>query len=226
MVKLEDCLILNDYPEIFKGGQKLGVIFDNLCLAYITGYIFYFLTVHLKAEKDKRNYNERLGIITNRILTSTDILVSTIVNQNIKSSKLEYSRKNIFYSCPKINIYEKGVISWIDGTEGNWLDFLYHYMKDIQSDMRTLNGMIMYLEPEHSKLLGRIEDAGFLKQIQASYYTPSWIPDQTLSIFATSIVLYMNLIEDLRQYTNENLKDYLHHTSESIGYRYSQTQEN
>lgn len=53
--------ILDDIPELFAQGYKIGVIISNLSLAYIAGFIFYILTVHLKSESDKRKYNEAIG---------------------------------------------------------------------------------------------------------------------------------------------------------------------
>lgn len=47
--------LLIDIPELFNGGYKLGQIIYKLCLSYISAFIFYFLVVHIKQQKDKEN---------------------------------------------------------------------------------------------------------------------------------------------------------------------------
>ena len=49
--------LLNDIPELFKWGNEFGDVYTRLCLAYVSSYIFYFLVVHIKKEKDKENIN-------------------------------------------------------------------------------------------------------------------------------------------------------------------------
>lgn len=45
--------ILADIPEWFPKASVLGVLARNICFAYITGFIFYFLNTHLSAHKTK-----------------------------------------------------------------------------------------------------------------------------------------------------------------------------
>ncbi len=46
---------LMNVPEIIPIGAELGNIIYRLSFAYITSFIFYFLVVHIKNEKDKEN---------------------------------------------------------------------------------------------------------------------------------------------------------------------------
>jgi hypothetical protein len=209
--------VFDDIPEIFKGGHKLGIIFENLSLSYIAGFIFYFLTIHLKAEKDKRNYNERIGYLTFDIITSSDNMTSDIVSYG-QSGRIDYREDLIFDACSRIDVFKKEAINWIDGTKGDWLDFLYSYMQDTKSDIKALNDRLIYLEPEHSKLIGRIEDSIFLKKINAIYHNRAIITNGNLSIFSTDIMMYMNLMNDLKKYADNNLSAYRHLTGSSIGY--------
>ena len=48
-------VLLRDIPEIIPKGAEIGEVFYRLSLSYIASYIFYFVVVHLKAEKDKKN---------------------------------------------------------------------------------------------------------------------------------------------------------------------------
>ena len=46
-------LWLNSVPEWFPFGAELGALYYKICLAFITGLIFYFINVHLVAESNK-----------------------------------------------------------------------------------------------------------------------------------------------------------------------------
>jgi hypothetical protein len=210
--------VFSDTPEIFNGGYKLGVIIENLSLSYIAGFIFYFLTVHIKEQKDKRHYGEIVGRLTSNIISGADYMVGEIINYK-RENKVGYDQTLIYNACCSINPANKDAINWVDGTTGDWLDYLYHYFLEVKSNIKDLNDRLIYLEPEHSKLIARIEDSLLLKQINAIYHTPSMISNNNLAIFSTSIINYMNLIDDLEKYTNKNLSHYKGITAESVGYR-------
>jgi hypothetical protein len=211
--------ILSNIPEFFNGGYKLGVIFSNLSLSYIAGFIFYFLTVHLKTEKDKRKYNEVIGRLSYQIIVSTDNMINSIINHG-SGERHTYNEKLIYEACSKIEVFKSDApLHWADNTQGNWIEFLHNYSSEIDKTIKKLNDRIIFIEPKHSTLLARIEDAMLLKQINGIFNYPNIIPNKDLTIFATSIKLYMNLIEDLRIYNDKYLKDYKDLKGESIGYR-------
>ena len=53
---------LSTFPEIFTGANKIGEFFSKLCIAYTTSFIFYFIVVHIKTERDKENVGEYVAI--------------------------------------------------------------------------------------------------------------------------------------------------------------------
>lgn len=212
--------VLDEIPELFEGGYKLGVIIRNLSLAFIAGFIFYFLTIHIKSENDKRKYNEVIGQISHDIVIHTDNMVTGIINHKNPKERKKYNSNLLHESCREINAFKKNApIHWADDTQGNWLDYLYYYMTDVNKDIKRLNDRLICMEPEHSTLVARIENSLLLSQINSIYNNPVIAEIGNLSLFATSIELYLNLINDLRDYIDENLKDFKSITSESIGYK-------
>ncbi len=50
-------VFLFDIPEVVSWCSEFGEVFYKLCLSIMASYIFYFIVVHLKSEKDKENIN-------------------------------------------------------------------------------------------------------------------------------------------------------------------------
>ncbi len=59
---------LKNIPELFNGGGKIGDIIYKLCLSYISAFIFYFLVVHIKTQRDKANLYKYVTQKVDRII--------------------------------------------------------------------------------------------------------------------------------------------------------------
>ena len=71
-------LWLRNYPELFHGAGKVGDFFSRLSLSYISAFIFYFLVVHIKSQKDKENINEFVGHEVYQIITCGHLLIQPL----------------------------------------------------------------------------------------------------------------------------------------------------
>jgi len=202
--------VFNDGYEIFKRSRKLGIIIENLSLSIIAGFIFYFLTVHLKTENDKRNYNEKIGRLTFDIITETHNLTVTILSNDKKNNDWNFN-DSLYNACSNIHTLDKGVITWSDGTEGNWLEFLHNYSENIKKNIKSLTDRLQYLESRHSTLIGRIEDSPFLSQIsfavQMIHSKQNFIKYgmDNLSFLSIQLKLHLQLVKDLEDYANKEL---------------------
>lgn len=95
--------LLIDIPEKFAGGYKLGQFIYKLCLSYISAFIFYFLVVHIKQQKDKENLYPYLAKKVYKVIKSALELISelakvsntTITNKYPTTSELDSMCKNI-----------------------------------------------------------------------------------------------------------------------------------
>jgi hypothetical protein len=58
-----------DVPEIFNGASKLGDIFYKLSFTYIGAYIFYFLNIYIKTQKDLNKVNYFIGRFVSNIIS-------------------------------------------------------------------------------------------------------------------------------------------------------------
>ncbi len=54
--------ILDDVPEIFDGGYKIGRIIVQLCLAIVASYIFYLIVVHIPKEQEREHLRELIAM--------------------------------------------------------------------------------------------------------------------------------------------------------------------
>lgn len=58
---------LSKIPEAFKYGSEIGKIIYDISIGYVVSYIFFFLVVFLKDERDRNNINHRASISLSKI---------------------------------------------------------------------------------------------------------------------------------------------------------------
>jgi hypothetical protein len=66
-------ILLNDFLlsqtiEVFKFGSELGKLLSNLSLAYISSFIFYYVVVVMKENRDKKNIYLTVCNLTNQLV--------------------------------------------------------------------------------------------------------------------------------------------------------------
>jgi len=59
---------MSKIPEIFPYGSESGKFIYDISIAYIVSYIFFYLVVFLKEEKDRQNVNYRASLQTTFIV--------------------------------------------------------------------------------------------------------------------------------------------------------------
>ena len=83
-------LLLRNYPPIFHNASKVGDFFSKLSVAYISAFIFYFIVIHIKSEKDKENINEFVGHKVYQIVTCGHLLIKPLQQKFDKNATFKY----------------------------------------------------------------------------------------------------------------------------------------
>ncbi len=98
---------LSSIPEIFPWGNEFGKVYFKICISIISSYVFYFIVVHIKAVRDKRNINvfveKEIKLIMKNHKLFQEIQDKEIYGEYIKSTVIfEISQiiKNIFAVMP------------------------------------------------------------------------------------------------------------------------------
>jgi len=186
-------------------------------MSYISVFIFYFIVVHIKNEKDRENINEYLGLKVSDILTSAHLFIQPILQ--IENKKASFDSLDVRHLHKLLSTIDRsGKVSHysINGEEATWMDW-WEYLKD--STFKSLKEIYIryyHVDSELIKLLTRIENSLFFSQWDLLYYNQH---DLTFGLYSTQIKMYLIHIEALQEYHDKNLTGYKSITNEFIGYK-------
>lgn len=196
-------------PEIFNGGYKLGQIIYKLCMSYISAFIFYFLVVHLKQQKDKENLYSYIAQKVYIIISCAESLILELA----KSSKIvlvnQYpSDAELAIICKSINPNDKAplLLGGI-GNYANWVQY-FDYQRNRSSDYtKKVLEKMPYLETELIIILDSIEDCTHFMETKFLIKKMT-LYNQDLIFFESSLSEYFNLVKKLEEYAGKKLYKY------------------
>ncbi len=216
------------YPELFKGANKLGQLFSKLSVSYMAAFIFYFIVVHIKNEKDKENINEYVGQKVYSILTSAHLFIQPflqIENRNASFSDLDLKKLRSLLASIKREAKDAPFSFEGETENGTWLDW-WEYLKE--STFKSLKEIFVrynHIDTKLIKILTRIENSAFFSQWPMLYKNQH---DTTFALYQVQIEMYLVHIQELQEYADKHLSSYKNRTSEFMGYKpktYSETPE-
>lgn len=207
----------NSIPELFAGANKLGQLSSKLSISYISGFIFYFIVVHIKAERDKENINEWVGYKVHSIITSSHLFFQPFLK--LKDDKLWFSdwdkedRSNLLASIKRIDNRAPYII---DDKNGTWLQWWEYLKSSVFDSFKEIYLRYNHVDTELIKILTRLENCMFFSQWEMLYYVDY---DPTFKMYDTQIKTYLTHLKDLENYADKNLGKYKTQTSEFMGYK-------
>jgi hypothetical protein len=208
-------LLLKRYNELFDGGYEIGQFFSNLSISYISAFIFYFIVVHIKSQKDKENVNEWVGHKVYSIITSAHLFIQPLQQlenkkaryEELKESDLSKLLRSVVRTAPQAPYI-------INDNRASWLEWYEYLKKSTEKSIKEIFVRYLHLDTELIKLLSRIENSLFFYQWDLLY---SLEHDVTFGIYEFQIKTYMKLIKELEEYADNNFKEFKYRTSEFIG---------
>ncbi len=207
IIFLIDFWLINT-PELFTGGAKIGQIVYNLCFAYISSFIFYFLVVHIKNQKDKDNLYSYISGKTYVIINQAKELIKNISKAANVTLTEEYPNENELKDiCLSINPNTKAplLLNRIDNF-ANWIQYFNINSIKSKESITRICSKIQYLDSEFIYKLARIEDCGYYFHISSLLTIP--IISSDISFLNSLFADYFELIKDLENYYKKNLKEY------------------
>lgn len=196
---------LVDYQELFKGANKWGQFASKLSISYISAFIFYFIVVHIKSEKDKENINEYVGIRVQDILTSGELFIQPFMQVKDKKARYEDLKMNELRGLlTSINRYAKDSPLSDGQNTQSWIDW-WEYLKDgINESIKEVFNRYNHIDTELIKILTRMENSVFFTQWELL----SFPHDKTFGIYTEQTRMFLKHLNDLKKYSEKNLSQY------------------
>ena len=199
---------LINIPELFKGGEKLGQIVYKLSFSYISAFVFYFLVVHLKNQKDKENLYSYISSNTLMIIRQAKALINeTARSANIQLKATYPDSLELQSICKAINPNSNApLILGRLGNYANWMQYFDYYKRRSNEASNKVLSKVQFLDSALVHKLAEIEDCNHFKDI--TMFANISIQNTDLLAFAPSLAKYFELIIDLEKYYEEKLKGY------------------
>jgi hypothetical protein len=162
-------LFLRDIPELFPKGASIGEAIYRLSLSFIASYIFYFVVIHLKAEKDRKNtsaylYKSITGILVNASNLMRDILKDSATT----SSEEEVTNAVLFEALKKIGpnqtvtekTYEIGI------RNPTWTEYLSYFERRCLAHISEAFEKMSLLDTELIAILGELRHSLLFRHLE------------------------------------------------------------
>lgn len=204
-----------NYIELFPGAFKVGQFFSKLSISYISAFIFYFIVVHIKSEKDKANVNEFVGHKVYSIITCANLFIQPLLQKDNPKAKFEdFDLNNLKKLLRSIDRNSKEAPYLINNENATWLVW-FEYLKNSTFDsINNIFNRYQYVDTNLIKLITRIENSLFFTQWNLLYRFDF---DNTFGLYEFQIRTYLKLINDLKEYADKNLNEYQYIKSEFLG---------
>ncbi|MGI4733771.1 MAG: hypothetical protein ACRYG7_01180, partial [Janthinobacterium lividum] len=208
-------LVFKNYREIFPGASKIGDLLSKLSTSYISSFIFYFIVVHTKSERDKENVNEFIGHNIYSIITCAHLFIQPL--QQVKEEKARFENfdlqqlKRLLYSIKR---NDKKAPLIIDNENATWLQWFEYLKGSIEENLRVIFLRYNHLDSKLIKILSRIEASIFFTQWNLLY---DYGRDDTFAMYEFQIRTFLKHIKDLEEYANKNMKQYQYRSGEFMG---------
>jgi len=158
---------LNNINEIFRGGHILGEIVVNLSLAFIASYIFYFVVVHIKTQKDKTIIHKHVHIKIGIIISDAKILIKEMAKASNYQLISDYpNEKELFEICSKIKLDSNGpMVIGKNNIQANWAQYLDYMKRRTEKHIQEIFLFMQYLDADFVSSLYSIQDNFYYKYI-------------------------------------------------------------
>lgn len=178
---------------------KINSLFDNLCMSYIAGYIFFFLNSYLVEREEKKHVMPYIATNVMSLISNNHTIIHNITGVmkfdfswwlteqefNESLSKLKYDEKVKFY-FPK----------------EDWSFFINKRNKNTIDTIDKLLQSGKYLDEELRNILLVIRSSSFLNDDNYLY------SDITLGKHYKTWLRYFEKVKKLKPYFDNNLKHY------------------
>lgn len=191
--------------------QEVVKIFYNLSLTYIASLIFYFITIHIKEQRNKKIYYNLIIVKIINIIYHTKDFVSLAKNPNqIIPINTYPSKEDIEKIFTNINSNDETNVCYIKDSETFFFTYAQYLRYIITNNSKFIESMytiMQFLDSDFVKLISKIENHPISTGINNRTNPP--LSNGSLDIICDKYYSYMELIKELEEYYNSKIKFYI-----------------
>ena len=196
-------------PEIIQGK---GIKFENLseafCRSFIAAYIFYFLNVYLREKREKKFILPLVAGNVINIIANNHSIIKCLKNDMSLSLKYFPNETEFKELLLKINPTETTTMF---SKNRNWLYLFENRRKSTLAGISKIFSSGRHIDDELRKILLQMQSSLYLKEDFA--FNSDTFEDKDLAKYYNVFFKYFELIEELLNYYNKNLKTYYESTA-------------
>jgi hypothetical protein len=213
IIVILNSFVLNNIPQFIEQGSEIGLIITNLCLAYISSYIFY-LIVNVSREKEiKRTVSATINRSTEKILFHGFYIIDILSIDEKNDRKKNYDRRSSISEseykelCRLVNPnsnsrfnsqigdLEIKILTKIEALHSQCITMV---KKHIEKTFLFLP----YLEDEHIKILNEITDSQLYSLDRTLFFAKT---NSDFRVYENFMFDYLKLILKLEKYYNKSI---------------------
>lgn len=200
--------VFDDIPELFYGGYKIGVLVENLSLAFIASYIFFFIVIHIKLQRDReivyRHVQRKIYLIIND--------AQDVIKEMAKISKTDLmgnfpTKNELLEICSKVNPQSDApLLLSATKSRANWIKYLDYLKQRSDKHILEIYTFIQYLDAKIISQIFSIQDCSHFKAID--FVSKVSITNTDFSDFASGFEDYFNKVNELKNYSEKFFAGY------------------
>ena len=201
-------VFLKNIPEIVSWGSEFGDVYYKLCLSLFASYIFYFIVIHIKLERDKENVNIFISNKVFHILQEYKSQITSIKKETDSLIEKEYlNQSEIETTFQQINPSGEAPLFLSNiKNYANWMQYFSFYKDRTQKTIQKIFVHMPFLDSKLVKILAHIDDCEHFTVIEL--LSNITFGNKDMESFASSFYKYSILCKELEDYGNKKMLKY------------------
>jgi hypothetical protein len=189
-------------PELFRMKSDWREVLQRLCLSYVSSYIFFFVVVHVKKEKDKANIN---SFIAPKILAACSQWRQQLRDVcNAASVVMPEELPDRTFLANVFSKLRPNYLSPLKNTQGdyaNWQEYFWYHKTRVDGFICVVTDKMPFLDAKLVKLLSELSECEHFQYLELLQTTTSNHVD--LSFLADRFHDYCVKSQELETYASK-----------------------
>lgn len=207
-------------PSLVDWGQDFEDLIYRLSFSLIPSYLFYFIVVHQKSNKDKQNLKSVIKGFSENIESEYQYIIKSMIKKafNLKSGDIYIDENGDSLNLDKIRLETfKSVLSKIKPNsrapavnlvEKRWFNWVEFFISKVNYIEQYVNNLILispHLETEHIEKLYNIMNSNLVRVIKEPNFKDRKFEDDDLIYLAEFFFDFQEAIKNHTKYYLENI---------------------